>query len=255
VCPDGIDDKDVVITDVAYKNDIILEIIARAKSVLFIDHHITIIDDIKKIEADNFKIIYDVNECGSSLSWKYCAELTNQIKLHKPYVFKLIKDNDIGLWKNKDTKPFITAVRFHFDISSSAHKNLLKFDLLLNDAEVQKIIKIGKDYMVYKNYLIKEIIYGHAVKKLRFKSKQYNVAVINNRSSTLNSEIATETAKLPHIDFCIIWYYNHKKKVFVLSFRSTKVNVGEIAKSFGGGGHKLASSCTLTTFIDNIFEK
>ena len=251
-CPNGLENKDVVIVDVAYKNDIILKITNKAKSVLFIDHHKTIIDDVQQIKAKNLKIIYNIDECAASLSWKYCSSIAEN-KVNMPKVIKLVRDNDIGLWYIKETKPFITAIRLYLNIRHASINDLKKFDLLLNENELKKIITLGETYIVYKNHLINEIIQGYTMKKFKFESHIYNVAVINT-NSPLNSEIGTEIAKLPNVDFCIVWYYNHRKKFYLLSFRSKKIDVGEIAKKYGGGGHTLASACTITTFIDDIFE-
>ena len=47
--PDNINGKDIIIMDVAYKYDVLKQIIDKAKSVVFIDHHITISKDVKKL--------------------------------------------------------------------------------------------------------------------------------------------------------------------------------------------------------------
>ena len=51
--PPNVHDKDVIIIDVAYKNNIILEIIKHARSVVFIDHHDTIKNDVLEIKKTN----------------------------------------------------------------------------------------------------------------------------------------------------------------------------------------------------------
>ena len=42
---------------------------------------------------------------------------------------------------------------------------------------------------------------------------------------------------------------------YKLSLRSKTVNVAEIARSFGGGGHKNASGCMLFGFLEDVIEK
>lgn len=42
---------------------------------------------------------------------------------------------------------------------------------------------------------------------------------------------------------------------YKLSLRSKTVNVADIAKSFGGGGHKNASGCMLFGFLEDVIEK
>jgi nanoRNase/pAp phosphatase (c-di-AMP/oligoRNAs hydrolase) len=39
---------------------------------------------------------------------------------------------------------------------------------------------------------------------------------------------------------------------YILTFRSSTVDVGSIAQMFGGGGHKLASACSISTEEYNI---
>ena len=45
---------------------------------------------------------------------------------------------------------------------------------------------------------------------------------------------------------------NLDKKEYIISFRSKFADVGNIAKIFGGGGHKLASACSIPIKILNI---
>ena len=44
-------------------------------------------------------------------------------------------------------------------------------------------------------------------------------------------------------DFVILWSYNHNEEQYSYSLRSKddKIDVGEIAKIFNGGGHRNAS--------------
>jgi hypothetical protein len=48
-------------------------------------------------------------------------------------------------------------------------------------------------------------------------------------------------------DFVIFWTYGINENKYVLSFRSLKVDVGTIAKLFGGGGHTLAAACNFSS--------
>ena len=93
--------------DVAYKYDILKYIFTEAKTVLFIDHHITIHNDVVKLQKElssNIKIIYDEYECGASLLWKHLY--TEPLPLFIEYV----KDNDIGLWKMDYTYELIAGL-------------------------------------------------------------------------------------------------------------------------------------------------
>ena len=62
----------------------------------------------------------------------------------------------------------------------------------------------------------------------------------------------------PDCDFSLIWYYDHQDRIIKVSLRSfhDKIDVSEIAKEFGGGGHKKASGFQLSgeLCVDDIFE-
>ena len=47
--PQGLEGKNVIIIDCAYKYNILKEIVKRSKHVTFIDHHITIYEDVYKL--------------------------------------------------------------------------------------------------------------------------------------------------------------------------------------------------------------
>ena len=73
---------------------------------------------------------------------------------------------------------------------------------------------------------------------------QYKVLVYSGLNCPSVSSLAT--AALEHIecDFVIMWTRNLDRRNYVLSMRSREVDISEIAKSLGGGGHKLAAACS-----------
>ena len=69
------------------------------------------------------------------------------------------------------------------------------------------------------------------------------------------SEIGATLAK--DCDFAMIWYYDHDSSNYKVSLRAfhDTMDVSEIAKSFGGGGHRKAAGFVLpkSKHPDNIF--
>ena len=89
--PPNIDGKDIIIIDVAYKKSILEIIFEYAKSVVFIDHHHSISDDVqilyKKYNSKkNIKIFYDSLRCGATLTWSYFNGDKNRIPLFLKYI-------------------------------------------------------------------------------------------------------------------------------------------------------------------------
>ena len=81
-----------------------------------------------------------------------------------------------------------------------------------------------------------------------------DVLVVN--ASHWMSEIGARLS--PDCDFAMIWYYDHEDRINKVSLRSfhDHVDVSEIAKQFGGGGHKKAAGFTLPgdAQVDEIFD-
>jgi uncharacterized protein len=255
--PPNIDGKNVIIIDVAYSADILKKIANKANKVLFIDHHKTIIKDIKKLKLKPpHEIVYDVDECGATLVWKYFFSNKKM-----PLFLKYIRDNDIGIWEMDGTIDLHTYLEVNFQKKPN-FECLKKWDSLFKTPFLNKAIKMGKIYNEYKQHIIKKIARQHQVKTFpgkKFKKiikGKYTVAVLNNTCIS-----ATPVGKYVidnyNVDFCMIWTIDKKNNKYIISFRSNEVDVGQIAKLLGGGGHKLASGVSLDkkkVDIDDLFE-
>lgn len=243
--PPDIDGKNVIIIDVAYNAGIIKEIAERCNKLLFIDHHVSIKDDVSKLKLDKpHKVIYDVNECGATLTWKY---VYGNKKI--PKFVQHIRDNDIGLWEMKDTHHLVSYMDVHAKFDPTLD-NLKNWDNLFNNSFLTNIIEKGKSYYEYKINLVKMNYKKHSIKLFPgFKFKEhfndkYTVAVLNNKcpSPSMLGKYVVENVKC---DFCIMWEYNMKRDVYIITMRSKKTDVSKIAKVFNGGGHKYAASFSL----------
>jgi oligoribonuclease NrnB/cAMP/cGMP phosphodiesterase (DHH superfamily) len=251
--PPNIRGKDVIIIDVAYKYEILREIVRQAKYVTFIDHHITIHDDVKKIQKEfkNITVSYDEKCSGATLTWNFF----NPNK-KVPLFIKYIEDNDIGKWLMPNIYEFMSALFVKFDPTPS-NTNLKKWNTLYSEKTVKDLIKIGTIYMEYKQSLLNEHSKRFSIEKFPSekiyseypeyftKPGQYVVAVYCGTPAPSASDVAKKILKEYSCDFFISWVLNLDKKEYVLTFRSKKVDVGNIAKIFNGGGHTLASACSI----------
>lgn len=266
--PKGIEDKDVIIMDTAYKYDILKEIFRSSKSVTFIDHHVTIHDDVIKLKNDikfsNINIIYDEEECGASLTWKFCFP---DKKL--PWFLKYIKANDIGKWETySNTYNFMAYLNVHFN-TELEKTNISKWKTLFDKNVIKHMIKKGRTYKEYIDYMINKNINKYSM--MAFPSEQiyeeytehfkqpgqYKVAV-SSCPCPDTSQLGNKMMNDIDCDFVLFFSQNLDKKEYVLSFRSLEVDVGSIAAIFGGGGHKLASACSIPTekySISDLFMK
>lgn len=260
--PSKIDNKNIIIMDVAYKCEILKEICKYAKSVLFIDHHVTIHNDVLKLQhkekIKNLEIIYDESECGASLTWKHFFK-----KKPMPLFVRYIKDNDIGLWKLKWTHQFISSL--HVNYKMNVDKINLKKWLKLFDSNVVKThISKGKMYTEYIDYLTTLNSKRYSMEafpsskiyedySVHFnKPGEYKVAVFCGMGCPSSTLLGIKILETIECDFALIWTLNLDRKEYVLSFRSKFIDVGKIAAIFGGGGHTLAAACSVPLEKYNI---
>lgn len=267
--PPNIDGKDIIIIDVAYKREILEEIFKYAKSVVFIDHHISIRDDVSKLSEiynnkdKNIKIIYNEDRCGSTLTWGYFFGI-----MEIPLFLKYIEDQDTGTWQYPNTKPFIYALKVYYKLNTDS-VTLVKWGKLMKRENVSKLIKKGMYMKKYNDYIVNMNLPKHTLE--RFPSKkiynmneklftqpgQYKVAVFCGHNCPSVTDLGTKTLEImPEIDFCILWVYNLDSKKYILSMRSRIVDVASICKIFNGGGHTLAAACSFLSSkmkIDDLF--
>lgn len=267
--PPDIDGKDVIIIDVAYKKEILEEIFKYAKSVVFIDHHVSIKDDVDELykkynNNNNITIVYDDTRCGSTLAWLYFFE-----RQKIPLFLKYVEDQDTGRWLYPKTKPFVFAMRTYYHLHMDK-KTINKWMRLLNKENVANLIKKGTYMKKYNDHIVNVNIPKHTLEsfpsrkiyemnpKIFTEPGQYKVAVYCGHNCPSVTELGTGALeKMPEIDFCIFWVYNLDSKRYVLSTRSREVDVSVICKLFNGGGHKLAAACSFHSSqltIDELFE-
>jgi uncharacterized protein len=256
--PPDIAGKNVIIIDVAYSPEILREIMKLANKFLFIDHHVTLYEDIKNFKLKkNQEIVYDKNHSGASLVWNHFFGGKNM-----PKFVMYVEDNDIGAWKYEETLPFIAALEVEFKLDPN-FENLRRWDALLEDVFVDRLVESGEKYEIYKNYLIdrysnKYSLMSFPGKKIAhmFPDVKYKVAVTSALCPSV-SLLGKKIAQDPEVDFVMLWNYILDRKKFVVSLRSTKVDVGKIAKIFGGGGHKYAAAFSFSKAdidLDSLFE-
>lgn len=233
---------DVIIVDVAYQPSIIESIAKRARSVLFIDHHHTNTEAVEQLKHryTNLTIIYDADQCGATLTWLHYFPT-----LPIPMAIRMVRDNDIGIWRMKNTKQFLTAfeVEFHMVPTRSALK---KLKVLLTIDGLKSVIARGRLYYAYRDMMVERA--ARRVTVLNWGT--YRVGFINI-AGNIGGEVATRVVRRGGVDFVAAFHYNIRKRMFVYSLRSdsthgiTSIDVEKICRSYGGGGHR--NACAYST--------
>jgi len=232
--PPNVTGKSVVILDFSFSNSVTKQMIKDASNLLVIDHHKSAMVELHDISNTHF----DMTKSGAMLTWEYFHP-----GKEPPKFIRYIQDRDLWKWELDYSKEFSAA----FDMVPFEFEEFEKFE---DDSVFDDSVRRGSYILAYSKTVIKKV----CEKASRRKYRGMDVLVVN--SSHWMSEIGARLS--PDCDFAVIWYYDHEDKMIKVSLRSfhDKIDVSEIAKKFGGGGHKKASGFQLSgeLIVDDIFD-
>ena len=247
------------ITDISIKDDLASEIEREYKNNFkLFDHHKTALDlnkyDWCVVETMNNK--KGLQTCGTELFYEYLIEHKYLKEDVKDFV-KLVTNYDTWRWTEVGNMGLISKkmndllylygrdefVKWCLDKFKS-RKSFLRFDkedellLQFNQKEIDKYIDSKEKEMIIScdgEY-------------------KYGVVFAEKYFSELGNELCTRNLNLDYVAMVNVGTYS-------ISYRTIKENidVGQVAKRYGGGGHQKAAGSDfhnhiVTQFINNIFE-
>ena len=225
--PPDVTDREVYMVDFSYKQDVLEKMLDVCKMMVILDHHKTAMNDLHHLSItrkDKLWIHFDMEKSGAKLAWEYFNPEPNSV----PDIISYVEDRDLWRFNYSATR----------DISSYIFSHPYDF-------ETWNMIEEHID-----NYHEDVIIQGQAIDRQHFKDVDelagnafrayiggYSVPVVNV-PYTLASDMCHKLCK--NEPFAASYYYDGSRDKFIFSLRSTTdagVDVGEIAKMYGGGGH------------------
>lgn len=227
---------DVYIVDFSYSVEHTKDIAAKAYCTVVLDHHKTAIENFAGVqEIVNCRTVFDVTKSGAMLTWDYFHSPAFPTPV--PQLVQYIQDRD--LWK------------FELEGTREVHLNLSTYPQTIAAWDkVSQLLEVG----VTRRGFISE---GAAIKRyydkivsdiIRSGKSEFTidgiVGLVCNAPYVFASDIGNILAKESET-FGATWYETANNSV-VFSLRSVgDFDVSEIAKKFGGGGHKNAAGFKL----------
>lgn len=226
--PADVKDSIVYLLDLCFGKKNMTKIISKAKKVIVYDHHKTAIPVLehlsKKFDKNKFEYVCDVNKCAAMITLEQLHIGQKPTKYLK--FVSYVQDKDLWVWKQSFSRE-VDAYFKLFDFTFENWNHI--FDELNNNFD--KIVETGTIVLRYRQRLIDKII------EMAAQKGKDNVMTVN--SPVLQSEIGNQLAS--KAKYVKIWHINDKDNESV-SLRSVgDLDVSEIAKEFGGGGHKNAA--------------
>lgn len=221
-------DNDVFIVDFSFPPDIMKKIVKESKSLHWIDHHKTAMDNNPDLwNNKDIKGIRSLDKSGCELTWDYFFPDSQFI----PYAIQLIGDYDLWLFRHPLTKEFQAGLSLEvYSPKDSVWNDLLSESNIF----VNRFISKGETLLKAQHKRVsKSFRDGYDIILEGFKTRVMN----SNNDISDTGHYACEKG----YDIGLVWSIRGNK--VIVGLRSIgDINVAEIAEKHGGGGHKCAAS-------------
>jgi len=219
----------ILMVDFSYKRDQLIKIANKVKKVIIYDHHKTAMEDLEAGLPHNVSVTFDMGRAGCEITWEEMRKNTAY-----PNLIKYVADRDLWRWelpKSKEVSAYIASVPFDFNTWLMLEKDLQEYMPL--------IVAKGEAILAFQNKQIEASVAAASDAQLIVPGM--GTFVIPAVNTTVNfSEVAGKLAE--GRSFAVCWFMRKDGK-FQYSLRSSEegLDVSEIAKALGGGGHPRAA--------------
>jgi hypothetical protein len=217
-----VEDRNVYVLDFSFPRGTMIGLAAQAKSFLCLDHHETAQAACEGLSFCRF----DLNKSGARLTWEYFFG-----EQDAPGIVVYTEDRDLWRWSVPGSKAVNANLRTYpldFALWDDKFGSLSTIGLLEELAD-------GGDAILRAEAAL---IAQHVRNAHEIEIDGHLVLCVN--ATCLVSEIAGELAK--DRPFGVVWFEgDNNERVYSLRSREGGINVAEIAKAHGGGGHKNAA--------------
>jgi len=220
----------VWILDYSFKPEKMAELLAKTKNVLWIDHHKT------AMEYDYGQHVAGIrrnDHSGCGLTWIYLFGEGSPM----PLAVKLIEDYDLWKFNIPNTEAFHEGLKL-----VPNHPEDPVWDLILHNGNtigVSNLVRRGEDCILYRRGFCADYVNRFAFPVLFEGYRAYAMNIQGLGSKCFDSVSGLHFDGKEGAEILIAMAFNGKE--WIVSLYSDQVDVGEIAKKHGGGGHKGAA--------------
>lgn len=234
------DHSRLYILDFSFPKDVLMGLYGKVGKVVWLDHHKTAFDDMKvdielvmEVDAEDRYLLLDNSKSGALLTWEYFHG--------NEYVPKLIRNiDDRDRWQFK----YDGSKEVHAALASGRPWTFDQWQRLLIDTEhtengYRDFVKAGRAILIAQEKTVEEIV-----------EKAMPCYVLGKKGLAVNASV--HASEVGHAlanksgTFGLVWYMGKGGQI-VCSLRSNgDYDVSEIARTYGGGGHRNAAGMKST---------
>jgi len=232
--PPDVEDRDVVLVDFSYKKQVLETMLETAASITILDHHLSAEEDLSAFLTNGtIKGLFDMKQSGAMLAWLWFNP-----GQPVPKLIEYVQDRDLWLFEldgSREINAALSSYAFDFKV----------WDRLMT-ANSEQLDYLRRDGEAIQRKLNKEIEQLIATGIRRMVIGGYDVPVLNASSAYVSDAgniMSTDEA------FAACYWDHPGGRSFSLRSRNDHgqkgIDVAEIAKKYGGGGHKNAAGFTV----------
>lgn len=235
--PPDVTDRDVILVDFSYKRPVLLQMAERARSILILDHHKTAAEDLSSFPLPEpfgswlhapptIVAWFDMHRSGATLAWDYFHP-----GRRRPEFISYIEDRDLWRRQLPDCDLFTIALR-------SYPQDFAVWDELIATGPTSLIAE-GRGIHRYYRLRVDEM------KRNAYLATILDFPVwVSNSSYFAASDVAGELAEREDCKFGAC-FHQFSNGTWGYSLRSRgDFDVSDVARFYGGGGHKNAAGFT-----------
>jgi uncharacterized protein len=239
--PLDIEGKNVLIADFSYKPDELKRIGERATSVRILDHHKTAEADLREFAGASLSVLrnfnggavqayFNMENSGAALTWEFCFPDDPM-----PIAIQLIEDRDLWRFALPESRAFSLYLRaFPRDLDTWTGI----FSDLENPAIANRLMAQAHAIESYYDNQIAEIVPTATLKSLG----KWKGVPVAHAPYAFASDLAHQLLKKhPDAPFAAVVVDAYGGRTWSLRSEDSRQDVSEVAKQFGGGGHRNAA--------------
>lgn len=230
--------KDVLIVDFSFKKDVMEALGNRAQRIIVLDHHKTAKAELEgftqmqavggpfmKRHADRMiegvGVCFDMEKSGCRLAWEYCFGSDSM-----PEWMECVEDRDLWRFNLRSTKEVCIAIR-------SLPRDFKLWDMFTTE-------RLANDGVAIRRYV--DMIVSNICDTAFTETIDGHKVPVAACSYDFVSEVANELlCRNPDAPFAACLVRSHDGVTYSLRSMDDRIDVSEIAKANGGGGHRNAA--------------
>lgn len=225
--PPNVSDRHVFILDFSYKRQTLLDMDAKTWSLTVIDHHKTAEKELHGLDQTNGLFVkFDTTKSGGRLAWEYFFP-----GKEAPWLVQYTEDRDLWKWELPDSRE-ISACLASWPWTFQEWDNL--------DCDTTSLAYFAEQGGAILRYQSQQVE-NQCKNAVEIELDGHKILCVN--ATMLISEIAGKLAEGRPFG-ATYFIRSDGKKIWSLRSGENGVDVSEIAKAHGGGGHYHAAGFT-----------